>query len=1032
MTLSEFGVKNRYTVYALFIAILIFGAVSYFSLPVQLFPDTAPPLVNILTSYPGAAAEDVADLVSDPIETEAAALEGVAAISSTSQNGLSLVTVEFRYGTSVDLAAVDVQNALSRIRSRLPREMADPQVLKFSTSARPILTMGLRGEDPAAVRRLAEDVFGPEIQRVPGVAVVDVFGGSRPEVSVLVDRSRLSAHRLPLAAVAEAIRAHNVGEPAGQIRGAGGHYAFRVDNRSGSPEDLGAIPITTPEGRRIRVADLAEIVSGGGEDASRFRVGGRPSIAMQVLKQEDANTVKTIDLALAKFDELRLRHPEVEFDLADEDGSFARQVVDNMLSSVAQALFLAAAIIFLFLGSFKRGLVTAVSMPMSFLLSFSLMKIFGFQIDMVTLTAIILAVGMVVDASVVILENISSAHGEKGLPPVDAAIQGAGEIQFSVIAGNLTTLIVLVPLLFLYGFIGKTFGPLAATLIIAFTSSLVVALVLVPILTIPALKDGRMEALARKLSRPWEKLMDALRRLLVDLLRRALDARLVVFAVALLSFAGGALLLRNLGMEMLPKMDGGASFIVIETPSGSTLEETEEVVARVEEAVAAEPELVRFSSQIGFEPGMHSFGGGGVQGPTQGYITVTWTPRTERKRSIWDIQEDLRGKITRIPDIKNFVVRESGSTAKATTAASIVVKLRGGDPLVLDKLGDVAMEKISTVTGVTNPYRSWRRDQTVFELAVDAERSREIGLDPRSLAREAASALDGVGAGILRSPGGETTPILVKYAPGFRRFQEDIYDVGVASRRDGTVLPLGALASAGRTTTQGLVTRENLLPTLEVLASHGSRPLNFVTRDVEKAIAGIRVPQGYAISVEGENRDMEEARKEIAGALLLSLAAVYLLLTAQFKSFLHPVTVMAAIPLSLAGVAAALAVAGKPMSMPVLVGLVLLVGIAVNNSIILIDFIQARRSQGASRREAILESVGARFRPIMMTSLSTIVGMIPLALETALGAERFSPLATAVLGGMTASTLLTMVVVPVLYDFFEDLRRAPKEGVSQG
>ncbi len=1023
MTLSEFSLKNRYTIYALFIAAVIFGTMAYLSLPIQLFPDTSPPLVNVLTPYPGAAAEDVADLVSDPIETEAASLEGVYRVSSQSQDGLSLVEVEFRYGNDVDIVAVDVQNAISRIRSELPREIGEPQVLKFSTSDRPVLTMGLRSDNLVEVRRLAEEVLAPEIQRVSGVAIVDVFGGYQPEVSVQVDRDRLEAHRLPLAAVVGAIRSHNVSVPAGQIRSEGRQYTFRVDEESQSIQEIAEIPISTPAGKRIRVSDIATVKEGSSEDLSRFRVNGKAAIAMQVFKQDDANTVEVVELAQAKFAELDTRYPNIEMIEADEDASFTQQVVSNMLGAVAQALLLATVIIFLFLGSLRRGIVVAISMPMSFLLTFAGMKLFNIQVDLVTLTAVILSIGMVVDASVVVLENITRRYQEEGLSPFKAALEGAKEIQLAVLAGNATTLTVLIPLLFMYGFVGKTFGPLAATMIIAFLSSLLVALSLVPILTMLVSKEGgKIEKLALKISRPWERLMAGLRQVYIRLLEKSLNKRLIVFGTAAALFILGLVMLGYQGMELLPKMDSGASFVTVETPSGSSLDETEKVMEEVERIILAEPEVERISNQIGFEPGMHSFGGGGVQGPTQGYITITLTTRTERKESIWDIQSRLREELRKIPNIQNLVVRESGSTARATTASSIVVSIRGEDPLVLDSLGYLALQQVKTVDGAVNAYRSWRMDQRNIALDVDEERARELGLSPATAAQKLVYSLDGMPAGIYRGGLGEDTPIRVRYDKPFRAQEKDAYDVRVLSDKDGKVVPIGAIMQGREIMVQGLVTRENLEPTLDVLALHENRPLNFVTQDVEKAVSTIDVPKGYSISMEGEEKDMAESRGELMSALIISLIAVYLLLVAQFRSFAHPVTVLMSVPLSLIGVSIALWIAGKPVSMPVLVGLILLIGIVVNNSIILIDFIRQRREQGMDRREAIIGSVATRFRPIMMTSLSTIVGMIPLAMEWALGAERFSPLAIAVIGGMLASSFLTMIVIPVLYDSFDAAR----------
>jgi len=1033
MALSDYALKHRFTIYPLFIAAVIFGLLSYINLPIQLFPDTAPPLVNILTSYPGAAAEDVADLVSDPIEEEVASLEGVEQVSSSSQNGLSLVTVEFRYDISVDLAAVDVQNAISRIRSTLPRTIAEPQVLKFSTSDRPVITMGLIGEDMTGVRNLAEDIIAPEIQRVPGVALVDVFGGYQPEVSVSVDRSRLEAHNLPFGAVVEAITANNISLPAGEIRSEGRQYSFRVDQQSGSIAELSEIPITTPAGRRVLLGDLARIEIGSGEDMSRFRVNGENAIAMQVFKQEDANTVEVVGLVNDAFAEIRERYPDLQAVVADESASFTEMVVGNMLGAVGQALILATIIIFLFLGSFRRGLVVAISMPMSFLLTFAGMVLFGIQLDMVTLTAVILAVGMVVDASVVVLENITRHYQEGGgaVSPFQAALEGAKEIQFAVIAGNATTLTVLIPLLFLYGFVGKTFGPLAGTMIIAFLSSLLVALLLVPILTMKVTGPaGRIERLAELAARPWGAMMNALQSVYAQLLKSSLRHRWVVLVFAVAAFVGGGRILMSLGMELLPRMDGGDTFVTIETPSGSSLAETEQVVAEVERIILAEPELDRLSSQIGFEPGMTSFGGGGVQGPTQGYVTVTWTPRTEREESIWEIQDRLRAELARVPGVENLVVRESGSTAVATTASSVVVSIKGPDPIVLDRLGNEVLETVAAVPGTVNTYRSWRLDQKTVNLSVDVERARELGISPAALSRELTQALDGVPAGVFRGDegtgddaggGGSDTPIRVRYAEEYRSDRDDVYNVRAFAPAAGTTVPAGAVVEGREVTVQGLVTRENLQPTLDVLALHQDRPLNFVTADVAAAVAGMTVPAGYTVSLEGEEADMADARGELAGALGIAFVAVYLLLVAQFKSFAHPITVMASVPLSLIGIATALWIAGMPVSMPVLVGLILLIGIVVNNSIILIDFIQQRRDAGEDRRTAIESSVEARFRPIMMTSLSTIVGMIPLAMEWALGAERFSPLAVAVIGGMTAATFLTMIVIPVFYSAMDDL-----------
>jgi multidrug efflux pump subunit AcrB len=373
--------------------------------------------------------------------------------------------------------------------------------------------------------------------------------------------------------------------------------------------------------------------------------------------------------------------------------------------------------------------------------------------------------------------------------------------------------------------------------------------------------------------------------------------------------------------------------------------------------------------------------------------------------------------------VQNLVVRESGSTAKSTTASSIVVSIKGDDPLVLDRLGEEVLERVRAVPGVVNPWRSWRMDQNTIALRVNAERAGELGLTPAAAARQLVQSLDGMPAGVLRGETGEDTPIRVRIAEDFRSVRGDASAVRTISPRDGSALPLGAVMRTEEVRGQGLVKRENMQPTLDILALHGGRPLNFTAADVRAAVAQVVTPQGYSIGLAGEDADVSESRGELLRALGIALVAVYLLLVVQFRSFRHPLTVLMSVPLSLIGVSLALWSAGMPVSMPVMIGLILLVGIVVNNSIILIDFIRQRREEGVPRRAAILDSVATRFRPIMMTSLSTIVGMLPLAMEWALGAERFSPLAVAVIGGMTASTFLTLVVIPVLYDLSEGIGR---------
>ncbi len=1031
MSLTRATLRNRHAIWALVIAAAIFGGRAYVSIPMQLFPDTAPPLVNVLTAYPGAGAKDVDENLSQKLEAEFASLEGVVKIRTTSQDNLSLVSVEFQYDRDVDLAAVDVQNAIARIRNDLPKGIREPQVLKFSTADRPVISVGVIAKDLVRARKATEDRFAPEIQRIEGVAAVDVFGGHKPALLVEVSLRALQAYRIPLPKLISTIRSSNSSRPAGLIRTETSQTMFRLESRAGSVERVRRIPLTLPDGSRILLGEMARVHLGSLDDDSLFAVRGETAIALQVFKTTGANTVDVVRRVQEKLKELERRYPDFRFVVGDESATFTEVSVNNLLDNVWQALLFASLIIFLFLGKIGSSVVTIVSMPLSYALTFAAMYGFGVEFNMVTLSAVILAVGMVVDASVVILENITRKRETEGLSAEDAAIQGTDEVRLAVLAGVATTLVVLVPLLFLHGFIGKTFGPLALTLIFAFASSILVALVLVPVLTLYTAKQSRLDRWSEILVWPFGWIMARLREGYVSLLGIALRHKVVTLLVVGALFAGSVVGLRNRGMEVLPKMDGGSFFITIQTPSGSSLDQTRKVVGNVEDILRRVPEVKKFQAQMGFEHGMRSFSAFGVQGPTQASITVTLTDRTERKRTIWEIEDWVRGQLAAIPGIQTSVVRELGNTAKSTTAAPIVVRLTGDDPLVLDRLGNEVVHRLSRVPNVVEPTRAWRFDQKQVKVQVDDLRVGELGLSPDAIAATMAMGSYGVMAGDFYGVEGKPDPILVRYGKQGMATNASLLDYPLFVPNSPAPVPLRAVARLTTTKGQGLVTRETLAPTLEVTAFTQGRPLHFIVNDVEKALSDMRLPRGYRIQLTGEKSDLAEARSELLGAFAVALIAVYLLLVGQLRSFLHPLTIMMSIPLSLIGVFAALWIAGKPVSMPVMVGLILLVGTVVNNAIILIDFIRQKREAGAERRQALLDSVETRFRPIMMTSLSTIVGMIPLAAEWALGAERFSPLATAVIGGMTAATFLTMVVIPVLYDLFDGWHQALTRGLHR-
>lgn len=994
------------------------------TLKTELFPETAPPLVNVITAYPGVSGKDIADTLSKPLEEEFATIAGVKNIKSTSQDGLSVIKVEFYYGNDVDSAAVDVQNAINRIKRSLPAGIQEPQVMKFSSSSKPVVSYSLSSKqvDLTAIRTLAENELKSELQLVDGVAAVDILGGHNRQQNVLIEKRKLDALNLSLNKVITALKTQNITEPGGRITRKDQEYSVRIFNEYRNIEEIGNTIVDTRNGNIIYLKDIAKIEDSNQEQRSAYRFNQENTIGLQILKREEANTVEVVKKAQAKIEELAKQYPYLKFTKAGDDSVFTTQVVDNMAASVKDALIFTSLIVLMFLIVLNESIVVAASMPLSLLATFGLMKIFGMELNLVTLSAIILSVGIVVDDAIIVVENIMRHHHELGKDLRTAAIEGTQEIFLPAVAGTATIMVVLVPLLFLQGFIGRIFGPVAETIIFAMGSSLVVALTIIPLMTylLGAKRWNLGEKVLDKVLKPFTAAMDLLKLVYVAILNKALRFRWLTIVASIVLLVLSVRLLGSLGMEVMPKLDAGSFSISLQTAPGTSLEKTGEIVGMVEDHLKKEQEILYFSTQIGYEPGAHYLGESGAMGVNQAYIAVTLTSRKERKETIWDIEDRVRQKIAQIPGIETFVVKEAGGTAKATTSAPIDIRVYGPDPKVLNHLAKQIKAKLETVDGAVNIYKSWSLNTPEINVYVNETRAAQFGLSPSGVAKEVFGSFSGIPASKFNQENTKNTDIFVRYQEENRGSVNDLLNTTVTSPL-GISVPLRHVATVEMKEGANLVTRENLQESIDILGHTYNRPFSHVLSDVQTALKEIQLPEGYRMEIAGESSDLQESKSELLFVLVIAVISVYLLLVAQFRSFIHPVTIMLAIPLVITGVAGALFLAGKSISMPVLLGLILLVGTVVRNSIVLVDYTLQARSKGTERNAAVIDSVKVRFRPIMMTALSNVVGMLPLALELALGAERFSPLAIAVIGGILTATFLTMIVIPVVYTLFDEV-----------
>ena len=1029
MTLAEFSIKKYYTTLSFTILIIILGIASYFSMPVQLNPDIDPVIITVVTNYNGVGATEVSASINEIIEEEIGSVEGVKKISSTAMEGTSIVTVEFGYDKDVDIAGVEVQNIISKIRNKLPDNIEEPEIRKFSSSDKPIITLSISGDyDLTFLRTLADNELKSNFQLVKGVASVNAIGGKKREIYVSVSQDKLETHNIPLSFVLTRINGQNINIPGGKISENSEDLLIRSIGKFENISDINNVVLYSDNNEKIYLRDVATVYDSYDDIKSKFKVKGIEGVGINIIKQQDANTLETAKLVKKEIETLKEKYPNIKFEIVDDQSNLVKIVVNNLGSSLQQGIILTIILIFLFLNNFRNTLAIVVSIPTTFVMTLMLMKIFGLSLNSTTMSALILSIGMLVDNSIVVIENITRHFQDLKKDSIRASIDGTNEISLSVIAGTTTSMVVLFPVMFIGGFIEQAFKPLAITLLFSWIGSVVSSLTIIPMITSYILKRdeeikrNKIVEFFHKKILLFGKALEYSKTVYIKLLKLALNYRKSVIFTGLILLGLSIFSIRFIGAEMIPVMDGGSSYISIEADSGSSLEKTENIVNNVEEILLRVPEIEIFSSQIGAEPGSGMMSSTGASGVGQANISITFSPRNERKKDIWTLQEEIRREIAKIPGIRSFVVKELGSTAIATTKAPLVVRISGENSELLEKISNELLPQINEIDGVTNLTSSWVVANPEYQFEFDRNKLEQLDLTISDVSTQIAMAINGVESKEKFSiKNNKDITIEIKYDKEIRKNEKDIGNINIYNKYNQKV-PLRYLANIRNVKNQNIVTRENLSNSLDILGYVKDRPLSSVTKDVEKLLKNQVFPENYKVFVTGEKDDMEESIKKLAVSLVLAVIFVYFLLVSQFKSFLHPITIMIAIPLEIIGVVFALLLTGKYLSMPAIMGIILLTGIAVNDSIHLIDFAIEAKKEGLSPKDAMIEAGKTRFRPILMTTFSTTVGMLPLALELAIGAEKYSPLATVVIGGLTSSTLLLLFIVPVVYTSFEELK----------
>ena len=1028
MSFGERLLSRPHAILAATAAFMILGVIGFFSIPTNLFPDTNRPSVSVVVKWPGAMSSDVATEVTHPLEVRLSSIDGVRRVTSTSRDEVSAVQVEFEYGVDIDTAANEVTTELSRVRGQLPQGIHEPLVFKITDAAKPALVLAVRpakgsGLDLGQVRRMAENQLRDTLLNLPGVAEAEVFGGPIRQVAVDLDRNRLQAHQLSIAQVVAALAGSNISRPAGMVYQRGRRFLLTAQALAKTPDDIASILVPLGNGNYVRVGDLGDVHWGAADPSSLYHGNGRPAVAVSLLRSERGFTKPVIDAVDAHLDEVRRQFPNLDIRVADTQGRIIGLMVSNMLDSLRDAVIMTLIVILLFLGNSRAALVVSISLPISYLLTFAILWWIGFEFDMVTLSAIIIAVGLLADDVVVVMENIERRMRTMGEAGKVAAVRGLDEILLADTSGTVSTILVLVPIMFIGGFVQTVLRPLTITLSVALLASLVASVTVIPLLAPRIIKPGARDPLSWLLTPFTRHVLEPVRQGYVRLVDWGLNYRRMIMVLFLALFVVSASQLRLQGRELMPLMDTGITQIRFEAAPDTDDHGMEKLLTAVEEAIRKELApgwLISMSSVVGSEPGVKSFGAARLL--QQGEITLDIVDRFHRNRSLTDINQAIQQRLHGIPGLISANVAAFGATPLSSIRASVDVMITGPDPEVLGRLADEVMQRLRSVHGLTGIERTWQQRSERIALNVEPAKARLYGLTAKEVAAQVAKAVGGTLGGTLRVPGENSIPIWVRLKRSQRTDMENIRAINIRTK-GGAFVPLAAVASPSMVTAPTAETHQYLEPTIDVLGWRRNVAITALHDAVMDSLADLKLPHGYSIHDEGEYKQLHEAGQRLLKVFGLGLVLLYLMLVVTFRSFLDPFAILACLPLALIGAASGLLLGGKFLSMPAQMGLILLMGIVVNNGILLVDFAKQALQEGMSLRQAVLDSVVKRTRPILMTATASAVGMIPLAMEWAVGIERLSPLAFVAIGGLIAGTFLTLLVVPVLFYSIESMRQ---------
>ena len=1028
MFLSDVSIKQPVFATMMMASLVVLGVVSYGRLAIDEYPDITYPIVIAQTSYPGASPEVMERDISRPIEEALNTVQGLKEIGSTSINGVSIVRLVFNLDVDVLAAQQDVQAKIARIRRELPPEIEEPITRTFDPNERPIISLAMQsGDRPIReLTSLADEVVIQRLQAIPGVGAINTAGAETRQIRIELNPEGLRSYGISPQEVIDALRRENQEVPAGRVVRGPTEQVIRVTGRIVNPTEFAGIVVAVRQGVPVRLGDVAKVVDGSADIRTAALLDDKPALALDILKISGSNTVAVADSVRAATVELEKRLPsDVNLRVIRDDSQRIRESLHDVELTIVLGAILTIAIIYLFLNSWRSTIITGLTLPVSIIAAFFIMWVFDFTVNTMTLLALSLAIGLLIDDAIVVRENIVR-HVRMGKDHVRAAKEGTDEIGLAVTSTSLAVVAVFIPVAFMGGMIGKIFFQFGVTVTFAVLVSLFVSFTLDPMLSSvwpdPDAEGGhhgppppRSRNPIRRIGLAFDGWFERLSDRYPNGLRWALSHRLTVMGGALASVVVAALIYPLLGFTWLPEVDGGEFNVNLRTAPGSSLDYT---VGKAQEVSA----FLRTQPEVEFT---YTTVGGGFRGsPNNGRVYVRLVPKSQRDRSQEEIQTALRGALRKMPGVQPSIT--GTPSIFGGFRQPIIVNVQGPEIRQLKVAADQVLTMMRGTPGVAEPNSSDEGQLPQLDVEVDRQQAWAAGLGINSIAGTLAPMFAGQRSTRWEDEKGYSHDVVVVYPDSLRMSAADIADIPIPSGISSAsgqpaMIPLIQVADVKTSLAPQQIERRNLEQ--QVSISAGVLPgfsMGSVADAVKAGIDSLGLPVGYHAQFTGDVQNLDETKGFVLAALGLAVVFIYLILASLFGSFFQPAAIMLALPLSFIGVAIALLVTKGSINVMTMIGIIMLMGLVTKNGILLIDFANQQRRAGKDRLEALLISGRIRLRPIIMTTAAMVFGMMPLALAIGAGAEQRAPMARAVIGGLITSTLLTLVVVPVMYTLLED------------